>query len=84
MIYSGSMIFKLIDSYGFPLWMINEILREKDSHFNVKDFCLCAKKSNNYKNPERLKTLLFDNMLNHEDNEKIKILIENEINKVYN
>lgn len=82
-VLDGEKIFKLVDSYGFPLWMVHELLREQTMFLNMKEFILAAKQSKNYDNPNRLRGLIFDNMLQHEDNEKIKIEIEKIVEEIY-
>ena len=67
----GREIFKLIDSCGMPLYLINELLRENNQFFDIEDFIIAAKSSKNYKDKSRLRSLFIDNMLSHKDNEII-------------
>ena len=41
-ILSGEYIFKLVDTYGLPMDMVNETLRERGLGFNVVEFVKCA------------------------------------------
>ncbi len=40
--YNGSDIFKLVDTYGLPLDIINLMLREKGEVFNCEEFILAG------------------------------------------
>jgi len=44
--FNGHQIFKLVDTYGLPLDIINLILRERNEHFNVAQFVESAVKAN--------------------------------------
>lgn len=41
--YSGAEIFKLVDTHGLPLDIINMSLREKNAFFNCEEFIAAAK-----------------------------------------
>ena len=45
MMYNGADIFKLVDTHGLPLEIVNMQLREQGSFFNVEEFISAAKKS---------------------------------------
>lgn len=44
-VYSGHDIFKLMDTHGLPLDVINMMLREQGDIFNAAEFIEAAKKS---------------------------------------
>lgn len=41
--YSGHDIFKLVDTHGFPLEIINMMLRERNAFFDTHEFIEAAK-----------------------------------------
>jgi alanyl-tRNA synthetase len=47
-IVDGAQIFKLVDSYGLPLEVITDRLREKGMGFNVVEFIQAALDSKNF------------------------------------
>lgn len=53
----GKFVFMLMDSRGLPLDVIQDVLREEDAAFNLKEFVEAAKASQNY-SLERLLRLL--------------------------
>lgn len=59
-ILSGEFIFKMMDTHGMSLDIINEILRIKGFAFDISGFILAAKQSKNY-SKERLKVIIKDN-----------------------
>ncbi len=40
---SGAEVFKLMDTHGLPLEIINQMLREKETFFSVPEFITAAK-----------------------------------------
>jgi len=47
-VISGQIIFQLIDTFGFPLDLIYEILNEQNIIFDMYEFITCAIKSGNF------------------------------------
>lgn len=56
-VISGKEIFKLIDTYGFPLDLIYEILNEKNIIFDFHEFIISAIDSGNFSIDKIRKTL---------------------------
>ncbi|MCA9495851.1 MAG: hypothetical protein KC589_02825 [Nanoarchaeota archaeon] len=79
-ILHGKPIFKLMDTHGIPLDIINEILRRKSSAFNIADFIIAAKESKNYSKIRITKLLTENSPLDVENNkeyfEDLKMLID--------
>jgi alanyl-tRNA synthetase len=82
-IISGEYIFNMIDSYGFPFYLILELLEENDLGFDVKGFIIKAKTSKNYENKDRLISLFRDNIRKSHNSEKIMKLVKLLIDKIY-
>jgi alanyl-tRNA synthetase len=59
-VLSGTEIFKLMDSHGLPLDLINDMLRDNNMGFNVLEFVQAAYKSKNFKRDRILRVLLRD------------------------
>lgn len=59
---SGREIFKLMDTHGLPLEIINEILRERGEAFNVVEFVDAAIESKNF-TYEKIRGKLIEAML---------------------
>ncbi len=78
-IVDGAVIFDLVDSKGFPLDIINDLLEENNLGFDVVGFIRKANQSKNYSNPDRLRILLVSAMKrnNPEIEKRIDYWIEN-------
>ena len=59
---SGEAIFRLMDTHGLPLEVINEELRNKQRCFNVVEFVEVALASKNF-SYEKIKSRLLEAML---------------------
>lgn len=83
-VLTGKVVFDMVDSHGFPLDIL--LLEMEDHHlaFDVKGFIISAKNSGNYENIERLRILLFSNLITHGNEEIIKKNINLLLERVYN
>ena len=80
-VVSGEHIFKLMDSNGLPLDLIQELLQEHKLAFGVPGFITAAHKSKNY-SKERLTNLLIP--LDNKMSDQHKALTQYCIDKAYN
>lgn len=71
-VMSGDVIFKFLDSYGLPLDIMLLELESKGLAFDVLGFIKAAKNSGNYENVDRLRILIFSNLVTHGNEEAIK------------
>jgi alanyl-tRNA synthetase len=80
-VIAGEHIFKLIDSKGMPLDLVQELLQEHKLAFDVYGFIKAARKSKNYSR-ERLINLLIpiDNKMSDQHQALTRFCID----KVYN
>lgn len=81
-IISGEFIFSMIDSLGFPLYLLIDLLEESNLGFDVIGFIKKAKTSKNYENNERLLSLFRDNVKST-NYDKIMNLVEFYLKKYY-
>lgn len=72
-VMSGELIFKLMDSHGMPLDLIQDLLEEHKFAFDVPVFITTAVKSKNY-SQERLTDMLIPPMNRMSDDHK-KIML---------
>jgi len=56
-VISGKIIFKLLDTFGFPLDLVEEVLKENGCIFDMYEFMLCALRSGNFSIAKLLSTL---------------------------
>ena len=56
-VISGKTVFKLLDTFGFPLDLVHDILKEKNIVFDMYEFIQCALKSGNFSIDKLSRTL---------------------------
>lgn len=72
-VLSGQVIFRLVDSLGFPLDLVQEELKKENYIFDLFEFCFYAKNSKNFSQKKLLDTL---SVLSYYDELKFTRLIE--------
>lgn len=83
-VLTGKVIFDMVDSYGFPLDILLLEMEDNKLTFDVKGFINAARNSSNYENVDRLRILLFSNLITHGNEEIIKKNINLLIEQIYN
>ena len=83
-VLTGKVIFDMVDSYGFPLDILLLEMEDHQLAFDIKGFILAAKNSGNYENIERLRILLFSNLMTRGNEEIIKKNINLLLEQIYN
>lgn len=73
--YCGAEIFKMVDTYGFPLDIINMMLREKGAFFPAEEFIGAAKKAK-WTNERIYQTMLSASPIQEQIKDRLRILVE--------
>lgn len=57
LVVSGKGVFKLLDTFGFPLDLVEEVLKENGCIFDMYEFIQCALQSGNFSFSKLLRVL---------------------------